>query len=58
MFFYEDLTLEFTAYELMIQIYLRKTAQKMKFSIKDFLSVNVTKSAVFVGCGHIYWRNT
>ena len=29
------------------------TAQQMKFSIKDY----VTKSAVFFGFGHIYWRN-
>ena len=32
------------------------TAQKMKFSVKDFFS-NVTKSAVSCGFGHIYWRN-
>ena len=32
------------------------TAQKMKFSIKDF-SVNVTKSTVSCGLGHNNWRN-
>ena len=32
-------------------------AQKMKFSIKDFFSVIVTKSAVSLGFGHIYRRN-
>ena len=31
------------------------TAQKIKFSIKDFFSV--TKSAGNCGSGHIYWRN-
>ena len=31
------------------------TAQKMKFSIKDFFSV--TKSAVSCGFGYIYWIN-
>ena len=35
----------------------RTTAQKMKFSIKDFFSVNVTKSAGNCGFGHIYSRN-
>ena len=29
-------------------------AQKMKFSVKDFSSVNVTKSAGNCGFGHIY----
>ena len=29
-----------------------------KNEVFHFLSVNVTKSAVFFGCGHIYWRNT
>ena len=32
---------------------LKNTAQKMKFSIKDFFS-NVTKSEVSYGFGHIY----
>ena len=32
------------------------TAQKMKLSIEDFF-INVTKSAVACGFGHIYWRN-
>ena len=30
------------------------TAQKIGFSINDFFAVNVTKSAVFCGFGHIY----
>ena len=33
------------------------TAQKMKFSIKNFFSKCVTRSAVFCEFGHIYWRN-
>ena len=32
------------------------TAQKMKYSMKDFL-VNVIKSSGNYGFGHIYWRN-
>ena len=34
----------------------RYTAQKMKFSIKDFFS-NMTKSVENCGFVHIYWRN-
>ena len=33
------------------------TAQKMKFSIKDFFSKCDSKLAVSCGFGHIYWRN-
>ena len=29
----------------------------MRISIKDFFSVNASKSAVSCGFGHIYWRN-
>ena len=37
---------------------VKTTAQKMKLSIKDFFGkVNVTKSEVSCGFGHIYWRN-
>ena len=32
------------------------TAQNWSFSLR-ISSVNVTKSAVFCGFGHIYWRN-
>ena len=40
------------------KIWLTYTAQKMKFSIKDFFSKYVNKSAVSCGFGHIYWRNS
>ena len=36
---------------------LHDTTQKMKFFIKDFFSVNVTKSTVSCRFGDIYWRN-
>ena len=35
---------------------MRRAAQKMKFPFR-ISSVNVTKSAVSCGFGHIYWRN-
>ena len=47
------LRLHFTSHERPMLTILRKN---WSFSIKDF-SVNVTKSAVFRGFGHIYWRN-
>ena len=43
---------------------IEHTAQKMKFSIKDLwpnvnvAKINVTKSGVSCGFGHIYWRNS
>ena len=53
-----SISLEFAERSL-VQLYLKSrggdiTAQKMKLSINDFLSVNVTKSAVSCRFCHIY----
>ena len=48
--------LEFFLVHINLSCYIFNTAQKMKFSIKDFFS-QVTKPAVSCRFGHIYRRN-
>ena len=46
----------FLNYPRILQSICTYTAQKWNFPL-EIPSVNVTKSAVYCGFGHIYWKN-
>ena len=51
-------TLQRMKYSSTVAGHIRKTAQKMKFSIKDFFSKCDQIRSFLCGFGHIYWKNS